>query len=126
MKFQAKKSKEVLMYSTAHHDSKALRPGKPKIIDDYNKTKFAVDIFDEMTRRYAYSPSVRRWPVRLFMHLVDAAALNAYVLHNGNSTRREFIDELSDQLMEDQKNIHNQTDHFVVETFNEVAHLFDE
>jgi hypothetical protein len=125
MKFQAKPTKEVILYSTAHHKDEGSRSGKPRIISDYNNTKFGVDIFDEMTKRYAYLPSVRRWPLRLFMHLVDAAALNAYVLFNGNVARREFIDELSDQLMEDQRSIHKQSGSWITERFVEIDLLYE-
>uniref|UniRef100_A0A915EVI8 PiggyBac transposable element-derived protein domain-containing protein n=1 Tax=Ditylenchus dipsaci TaxID=166011 RepID=A0A915EVI8_9BILA len=79
--FQARATKQVLLYSTKHHQREVNANGKPKVIADYNATKFAVDIFDEMCGRYAYAPAVRRWPLRLFMHLCDAAALNAYVLN---------------------------------------------
>ena len=126
MKFQAKPTKEVILYSTAHHKIEGSRSGKPRIIDDYNCTKFGVDIFDEITKRYAYLPKVRRWPLRLFMHLVDAATLNAYVLFNRNSTRWEFIDELSDQLIENQINIHKQNESWITERFVEISLLYDD
>jgi hypothetical protein len=43
------------------------------MISDYNATKFGVDIFDQMSGRLAYSPPLRRWPLRVFMHFCDAA-----------------------------------------------------
>ena len=123
MKFQATKTKEVILYSTAHHKQEGSHSGKPRIIDDYNHTKFGVDIFDEMSQRYAYLPRVRRWPLRLFMHLINAAAANAYVLFNGKAERRDFIGKLSDQLMEDQQNIHRQNGSWITNDYFEIALL---
>lgn len=113
------------MYSTVHH-APGFKEGKPNVIGTYNSTKFAVDIYDEMVQRYAYDPKVLRWPLRLFMHLVDACALNSYVLFGGNISRREFIDRLSDQLMEDQINRRAETKaHWMNDTFKEIAGLYD-
>jgi len=54
------------------------------------------------------------------------SALNAYVLFNRNSTRREFIDELSDQLIENQINIHKQNESWITERFVEISLLYDD
>lgn len=108
MKFQTKKTKEFILYSTAHHKDGSPCSRKLRIAEDYNRTKFGVDIFDQMTRRYAYLPSVRRWPLRLFINFIDAAAINAYVLFSGKMTRQDFIDKLSDQLMRNQMNLYKQ------------------
>uniref|UniRef100_A0A915DTM6 PiggyBac transposable element-derived protein domain-containing protein n=1 Tax=Ditylenchus dipsaci TaxID=166011 RepID=A0A915DTM6_9BILA len=71
------------------------------MVKNYNSTKFGVDIFDEMLNNYSYSPSVKRWPLRLFMSfLVSGASINAHVLHGTQSTRREFTHKLAEQLME--------------------------
>ena len=123
--FQARKTKQVLLYSTKHHSKEIHRAGKPQMIVDYNSTKFGIDIFDEMCNRYAYKPPVRRWPLRLFMHLSDAAAINAYIICNGNTTRRNFIHELAESLMKSQKELRAETKFWLNEAFVEIAHLFD-
>lgn len=72
---------------------------KPKIILFYNKTKGAVDTGDKMTREYSCARPTRRWPFRVFMEIIDMAALNAYVIFkmrhpewNANNTgKRKFF-----------------------------------
>ena len=54
---------------------------KPQMIPDYNATKGAVDTFDKMVNSYKCARSTRRWPMRLFFFLVDAACLNASVVY---------------------------------------------
>uniref|UniRef100_A0A915D9Z6 PiggyBac transposable element-derived protein domain-containing protein n=1 Tax=Ditylenchus dipsaci TaxID=166011 RepID=A0A915D9Z6_9BILA len=85
---------------------------------------FGVDIFDEMCGRYAYSPKVRRWPLRLFMHLSDAAALNGYVLFDGGITRRRFILQLADQLMREQKERRSSVEHWMNEGFQHIDQTY--
>jgi len=53
---------------------------KPQMILDYNATKGAVDTFDKMVKSYKSARSTRRWPMRLFLFLMDAACLNAFVV----------------------------------------------
>jgi hypothetical protein len=125
MKFQAKPTKQVLLYSTKHHKPELSRNGKPKMITDYNETKFGVDIFDEMCGRHTYSPPVRRWPLRLFMHMVDAAAVNAYILFGQNTPRREFIGKLADQLMQTQKDLRRTNKkHWLNVNFVEIENIY--
>jgi len=50
------------------------------MILDYNATKGAVDNFDKMVKPYTCARSTRRWPMRLFFFLVDAACLNTSVV----------------------------------------------
>lgn len=126
MKFQARQTKEVFVYSTKHHDRKIHRSGKPQVIVDYNGTKFGVDMFDALQGRYAYQPQTRRWPLRLFMFFVDAAAVNAYVLCQPNTTRREFISKVADQLMKEQRDY--QTTHnrnYMHEIWSKIDGLFE-
>lgn len=68
------------------------------MITDYNKSKYPIDILDEMIIRYAYSPKTRRWPLKLFMWIVDAAAHNAYILSKFSKPRRTFLAELSEEV----------------------------
>lgn len=95
------------------------------MITDYNSTKFGIDIFDEMASRYSYMPPVRRWPLRLFMFLVDSASINSYVVFNGNLSRRNFIDNLSSQLMAEQKQVRAASNNYFARTFLKISNLYD-
>ena len=77
------KNKTVLVMSTMHEQPDVhllCESKKPYAILDYNATKGALDSFDQETNGYACSRRTRRWPMRLFYFLVDAAAFNAYVI----------------------------------------------
>jgi hypothetical protein len=64
-----------------------------------------------MCDRYTYSPSTKRWPIKLFSWILDVAANNAKILYQKNSlateevsnegTRRIFLENLCKQLMEE-------------------------
>lgn len=100
------KNKAVLLLSTQFHDGEINEQNekKPEIILHYNKTKGAVDTGDKITAEYSCVRSTRRWPFRIFMEILDMAALNAYILwtlkypewkRNNRSNRKIFIRELS-------------------------------
>ncbi|KAK9747273.1 Transposase IS4 [Popillia japonica] len=83
----------------------------PEVILHYNKTKGAVDAGDQMTREYTCVRSTRRWPFRLFMEILDTAALNAFIIYtekypdfvkNSRSKRKVFLRELSIGLAKNQ------------------------
>ena len=80
---------------------------KPWMILDYNATKGAVDAFDQCISYYNCSRQTRRWPMRLFFFLIDAACYNAYVMWKITSTkpnkrvdrRRLFLTTAGEQLI---------------------------
>ena len=104
-----KKNYAVNILSTEHNDSSVENePRKrPSVIIHYNKTKGGVDNADKMTLSYSCSRPTRRWPFKVFMDMVDMAALNAYVIwtqrypewrKNDRSIRQCFLRQLSIQL----------------------------
>ncbi|XP_077291811.1 uncharacterized protein LOC143915190 [Arctopsyche grandis] len=110
---EASENEDEEVYTSNHgfqfHDSEVSshEEKKPEIIMFYNKTKGAVDTGDKMTSEYSCARSTRRWPFRVFMEMLDIAALNAYLLRaqkypewkaNNRSRRKLFIRELSLEL----------------------------
>lgn len=125
LKLQARATKRVLLYSTKHHRSKFVGQ-TPEIIHEYNHTKFGVDIFDEMTRRYSYAPRTNRWPFRLFFFMIEAAALNAQTLTGSQTSRRSFLYELSSQLMDEKLQARAESDHWTVRFYRDISASLDE
>ena len=80
--YVTKKAAAVILLSTQHHAATIIEDNdkKPEIITHYNETKGGVDTGDMMTRKYSCVRMTHRWPFRLFMELVDMAALNAYII----------------------------------------------
>ena len=59
------------------------------------------------------------------MHLCDAGAINAYILQNGNATRRDFLHELAGQLMRTHQERRSENKYWMNETFSEIAEKYD-
>lgn len=104
-----KKGRMVHLLSSQHNtpDISEKEGKKPTMIEDYNSTKGAVDNADKLIREYTCSRRTARWPFRIFMQLLDSAALNAYVIYTTKNPewmktcsfrRRYFLKMLGGQL----------------------------
>lgn len=113
--YSPKKNKTVLLLSTMHEHPEVdtNEAKKPLMILDYNSTKGAVDAFDQQVGYYTCARKTRRWPMRLFYFIIDAACLNAFVVwnlknpqwrnHKGSTRldkRRLFLTEVADKLVQ--------------------------
>ncbi|CAK9834292.1 PiggyBac transposable element-derived protein 4 [Anthophora retusa] len=107
-----KARKCVTLLSTLHHEheiSQEQNNFKPEIILFYNSTKSGVDSLDKLLREYTCRRCTRRWPLSLFMHLLDIAAYNAFVIwmtkyptwggtNSVKNKRKLFLQELAKNL----------------------------
>ena len=50
------------------------------MILDYNRSKIGVDLLDQKLKFYRAYRRTPRWPFLIFMHLVDIALYNGYIL----------------------------------------------
>ena len=104
-----KKKKNVLLLSTLHNDDKIDEETgsarKPEIVTFYNATKGGVDTVDQMSSLYNCARNTRRWPMIIFYHLLNIAAINGFIIYckNGNEPikRRIFLKKLCYQLVQD-------------------------
>lgn len=100
-----KKSKAVILLSTMHHDKAICEEDekKPEIIKFYNMTKGGVDTNDKLCATYNVARRTKRWPMVIFFHLFNVAAINAYVIYNINNnsktSRREFLKKTAVELV---------------------------
>lgn len=105
-----KKNKCVVLQSTLHKDEKIDQSlqRKPEIINDYNKTKGAVDTLDKMVATYTTKRKTNRWPVVVFSNILDISAYNAFVLYckinkswkkDCSYQRRIFLENLGEKLI---------------------------
>lgn len=108
--YKPKQNKSVILLSTQHNTIEVSERDdrKPQIILDYNVCKGAVDTVDQMVAGYSCSRATRRWPLKLFFHILDIAALNSYIIWMKNYPawngqikykRRLFLVELASALM---------------------------
>jgi len=103
------KKKNVVLISSMHHDKKidetTCEERKPDIITFYNSTKGGVDVVDMMMDEYSVSRNSRRWPLTVFLALLNISSVNSYVLYAHNPQnklkRRKFIKSISLALLQD-------------------------
>ncbi|KAK9708524.1 Transposase IS4 [Popillia japonica] len=80
---------------------------------DYNHTKRVVDTADKLVREYSCARRTLRWPFRLFMNILDIAALNAYIIFReknsqwqfSNKSRKLFVEPNMKERLPNAKNI---------------------
>lgn len=109
-----KKNRSVSLLSTYHNkiEFEENEKQKPSIISFYNKTKFGVDLMDQMVGTYRCKRKVNRWPMALFCNLLDVSACNAYIIYtamfpewnnskaNANIRRRLYLVDVGNALVE--------------------------
>lgn len=111
VKYCPKKNKSVVLLSTLHSGAEVnADSGKPEIIHYYNVNKGGVDTLDQLARYYSCKRSTRRWPLAIFMHLIDVIAYNSLLLYTakhpiyaekyGNAARREFLKDLTKEMIQ--------------------------
>ena len=116
-----KKNKAVILLSTLHHDKVlAGNTMKPEIILRYNQTKSGVDNLDHLITNYTCKQKTNRWPMALFMNVLDVAGTASLVVWLANNPtwnerrprqrRRIFLVELGEQLVREQIRRRVQTD----------------
>lgn len=72
---------------------------KPEIITFYNRTKWCVDILDNMCKQYSVLRNSRQWPLTIFFDLMNIVGINVLVINqintgNEKNVRRNFLQEI--------------------------------
>jgi hypothetical protein len=104
--YQGKVNKTVLLLSTLHSamDTGTNRKKLPETVQFYNKTKYGVDIHDQMARRYSTGAAACRWPDHVFYNILDLAAINTWIIYRGvtgdKTSRHAFLRQLAEELRE--------------------------
>ena len=102
--YQAKRNKQPVMLLSSTHTEPSVASDeskKPHLILDYNERKGGVDRFDQSIEAFSCRRKTVRWPLLFFYDMLDAAALNAYVILKKcgyQSDRKEFLTNLTLQL----------------------------
>lgn len=108
-----KKNRAVILLSSQHTDDKVGGEDedyKPEIILSYNKTKGAVDVGDQLAQQYSTQRKTNRWPMALFYHILDIAAINAFKVwmfanpgwkEDDKDARRKFLLQLGKDLVKE-------------------------
>jgi hypothetical protein len=76
------KKKTVRILSTQFLDDSVSDEShkKPSLILEYNCTKGGVDNADKLVREYSCVRRTSRWPLRLFVNILDIGALNVFTI----------------------------------------------
>lgn len=99
-----KKNKNVILLSTMHEIGEVDHTvEKSNLVLFYNETKGGIDVFDLLCHTKTTARKTRRWPMRYFYGLLDAAGINSYILYKGNGgtdNRSNFLKSLAFGLVE--------------------------
>ena len=81
--YKSKPKVKVLLLSTKHTGVRIEDNYKrvPETIAFNNKTKYDVDVVDQMTRKYSVKARSFRRPVQVFFNILDLVAINAWILY---------------------------------------------
>lgn len=102
--YKSKPNKKILLLSTKHKNIKIDKAAKkiPETVLFYNKTKFGVDVTDQMARKYTVKSGCRRWPLQVFFNILDLAGINSWILYKNttgeNISRKDFLFRLAEEL----------------------------
>jgi hypothetical protein len=103
--YKSKPDKKVLILSSKHQNVKvdSLSHKKlPETVSFYNKTKFGVEVTDQMARKYTVKSASRRWPLQVFFNILDLAGINSWILYKETTgekiSRKKFLFKLSEEL----------------------------
>ncbi|KAJ4428449.1 hypothetical protein ANN_24486, partial [Periplaneta americana] len=102
--YTEKQNKNALLYSTMHSDVEVKTSTKrlPETIRFHNWIKFAVDVIDQMARKYSVRSRTRGWSVHVFHNILDLTAINSWIVFKGVTgqkiSRRNFILQLAEEL----------------------------
>ncbi|KAL1247907.1 hypothetical protein QQF64_023283 [Cirrhinus molitorella] len=73
----------------------------PAPVSAYNKHMGSVDLSDQLLQYYAAQHKTMKWYRKVFLHFLDIAATNAFILHKelyGNMNHSQFMEELIAEL----------------------------
>ncbi|CAK9828056.1 hypothetical protein ANTRET_LOCUS5646 [Anthophora retusa] len=102
--YKSKPKVKVLLLSIKHRNIQIEDNCKrvPETVTFYNKTKFGVDVADQVARKYSVKAGCFRWPLQVFYNILDLAAINAWILYKectgSKISRKEFIFCLAEEL----------------------------
>ncbi len=85
----------------AQHTWKAKSFPCPAPVTAYNQHVGGVDLSDQLLQYYAAQHKTMKWYRKIFLHFLDIAANNAFILHKellGNMTHDQFMEELIAEL----------------------------
>ncbi|XP_076179606.1 uncharacterized protein LOC143152895 [Ptiloglossa arizonensis] len=103
--YKSKPRKKVAISSTKRKTVKIKNNRKKtrETISYCDKTKFGVDIVDQMARKYSVKSKCNRWPVQVFFNILDLAGINSWILYQETTglelSRQSFLLRLADELV---------------------------
>ena len=83
--YQCKASRSVFILSSLHDDVSVQQnenqKKKPETVIFYNHNKVAIDVVDQMIRKYSTRSACRRWPLHVLFNILDIALSNSWIIY---------------------------------------------
>ncbi|KAF7401044.1 hypothetical protein HZH66_006228 [Vespula vulgaris] len=105
--YKSKPTKKVTILSWKHKSIKINNDRKriTETVVYYNKTKFGVNIIDQIARKYNVKSKSYRWPVLVFFNILDLTNINAWILYKETSgqniSKQQFVLQIVEELAKD-------------------------
>lgn len=90
LSYKPKPKKLVCLISSAHLEPIVCEQSVPQMVKDYNKSKGAVDTFDQMCHHMNCGRKTKRWPLCIFYNIINISCLNSYVILTHNHFKRNL------------------------------------
>ena len=81
--YQTKPTENVLLLSSMHHTvSIGNEPKKiPETVQNYNSSKYGIDVLDQMARLYSSKCSSHHWHFQVFYIIFDVTVINSHLMY---------------------------------------------
>ena len=84
-----KQTKKLVLLLLSMHSSPTISENsRHEVVNYYNSTKGDVDAFDQLCGTYTCSRRTKRWPLCVFYDIINAATINARIIHSENLERK--------------------------------------
>ena len=116
---QARKTQTVVRRSKENGQFRKLEVNQPELVKDYNKNMNGVDLSDQLIGKYNCLRKTNKWWKTLFLHCIDIARVNSYILFQEFRAKNQDIPELKRSAY------YNQLD-FTIELIRQLGGLLED
>ena len=84
---------EVECRRWSKQEKKYVQVKQPNVIKEYNSKMGGVDLADRMISYYRMGSRTKKWTIRIFLHFVDVALANSWMLDRQDNVASDMYPE---------------------------------